>query len=374
MSTSPEDRAWMEVRADALIANARAVQASVGAGVRLIPMVKADAYGLGVERTVDALATLDPIAFGVATAEEGIALRARLPEARLIVVSPLPPAAAEPALRAGLEVGISNVEGLQAVVAAASALGTTARIHLEIDTGMGRAGFDWRQVDSWGPLLEGLDAGSVNWVGAYTHLHSADEDLATVEEQWGRFEDTLDRLTLPEDLLVHLLNSAGAMRVPRHGYGAVRPGIWLYGGLVGDEGLVPEPVASVHARVVHLKDAEPGDTVGYGATHRAGDRARWATVSIGYGDGLPRALGNRGRALLRGASVPIVGRISMDVTVVDCSGVPDVSVGDVVTFIGSAGEETITVDEVARLAGTISYEVLTGFTPRLPRIWTGFDG
>ena len=108
---------------------------------------------------------------------------------------------------------------------------------------------------------------------------------------------------------------------------------------------------------MHLKEAEPGDTVGYGATYRARDSQLWATLAIGYGDGLPRALGNRGHALLRGVRAPIIGRISMDVTVVDITGVPDVGLGDTATLIGTDGEDRITLDEVAGLAGTISYEV-----------------
>jgi alanine racemase len=130
----------------------------------------------------------------------------------------------------------------------------------------------------------------------------------------------------------------------------------------------------MHARVVHVRDAEPGTTLGYGATYRAGGRERWATLAIGYGDGLPRALGNRGSALLCRRRVRIIGRISMDMTVVDITGAPEVRCGDVATLLGADGGEAITVDEVADLAGTISYEVLTGLTRRLPRLWTGLDG
>ncbi len=149
----------------------------------------------------------------------------------------------------------------------------------------------------------------------------------------------------------------------------MRPGIFLYGGRAARDLPEPEPVASVRARVVHVREAPAGTTVGYGATYRATKDERWATVAIGYGDGLPRALGNRGSALVRGRRVPIIGRISMDVTVVDISEVASVGSGDVVMFLGADGEERITVDEMAELVGTISYEILTGFTPRLPRIW-----
>ena len=125
----------------------------------------------------------------------------------------------------------------------------------------------------------------------------------------------------------------------------------------------------MRARVIYTRDAPPGSTVGYGATHVAREWERWATLGIGYGDGLPRSLGNRGEALVRGHRAPIVGRISMDVTVVDISGVDGVESGEAVTLIGREGSEEITVDEVAGWAETISYEILTGFTPRLPRVW-----
>jgi alanine racemase len=123
--------------------------------------------------------------------------------------------------------------------------------------------------------------------------------------------------------------------------------------------------------VIHIRDAVPGTTQGYGATYRAKGHERWATLAIGYADGLPRALGNRGHALLGGVRAPIVGRISMDMTVVDISSVPGIRAGDVATLIGTDGGQTITVDEVADQAGTISYEILTGFTARLPRVWNG---
>ncbi|MGH7461190.1 MAG: alanine racemase, partial [Longimicrobiales bacterium] len=130
----------------------------------------------------------------------------------------------------------------------------------------------------------------------------------------------------------------------------------------------PEPVASVHARIVLVRDVPPGTTAGYGATHAARTQETWATISLGYGDGWPRSLGNRGYALVRGQRVRVVGRISMDLIVVDVTGIPGVQAGDAVTFIGRAGEEEITVDEVAVLAETISYEILTGLTARLPRL------
>jgi alanine racemase len=212
-----------------------------------------------------------------------------------------------------------------------------------------------------------------------THFHGADSaDATATAAQWARFQDALAQLPVSrEDLMVHAANSAAALRFPEYAADAVRPGIFLYGGratpLAGAP--VPRAVASVRARVVLVREVPPGSTVGYGATHVARSWERWGTVGVGYGDGLPRRLSNRGSGLVRGQVVPFVGRISMDMTVVDITGVPEAEVGDVVTLIGADGGAEITVDEVASLADTISYEILTGLRPRLPRVekdtWTG---
>jgi len=357
----------MEVRAGALRANLRRIRAAVGPDARLIPMVKADAYGLGVAEAVGALSAEDPWAFGVAAVEEGVALRAMGVTRPIMVFSPAPPGSVRAAVEAGLTLSVSSAGALGRL--REEARGRPASFHLEIDTGMGRAGFDWRRVDVWAPLAHGAHRAGVRWEACYTHLHSADESGDAVAEQWRRLQETLSRAVPPAGALVHVLNSAGALRCPQYAADAVRPGIFLYGGRAGDGLPAPEEVASVRARVVHVRQAPAGTTVGYGATYRSARDERWATLAIGYGDGLPRFLGNRGSALLRGKRVPIVGRISMDVTVVDITDVPGVEAGEVATLVGADGGEHITVDEVAELAGTISYEILTGFTTRVPRVW-----
>jgi alanine racemase len=336
-------------------------------------MVKADAYGLGVREVVRALTPERPWGWGVATVDEGLGLRGLGVSQPVIVCSPVVGSAVRDALAGELQLTVSSLDALQEVVAAARSLGARPNVHLDVDTGMGRSGFDWRTARDWLPGVLAAQ-NEVRWSGCQTHLHSADETEESVREQWARFEGVLREIgdRLP-GLTIHLLNSAGALRLPELAHAAVRPGIFLYGGRAGAGLPVPEAVASLHARVVHLRDAEPGTTLGYGATYRASGEERWATLSIGYGDGLPRALGKRGQALNCGRRVKIVGRISMDMTVVDITGVPGVRSGDVATLLGTEGGESITVDDVAELAGTISYEVLTGLTQRLPRLWTGLD-
>ena len=358
----------MELRADALRRNLRTIRDSVGAGVRLLPMVKADGYGTGVAGAVAALASERPYGFGVAAVEEGLELRALGVRTPILVLSPTPPGSVGAAVEAELTLSISSLEGLRLLRDAAS--GRPAEFHLEVDTGMGRAGFDWRTVAAWGPRIHEAHGAGIRWAGCFTHMHSADEDRPSVDEQWRRLQEALATLGRPEgEFLVHGLNSAASLRCPEYAADLVRPGIFLYGGRAGDDQPAPADVASVRARVVHVRPASAGTTLGYGSTYRSGGDERWATVAMGYGDGLPRALGNRGHALVRGQRVPIVGRISMDVTVVDITHVAGVEPGEVATFIGSDGDERISVDEVAEQVGTISYEILTGFTTRVTRIW-----
>ena len=355
--------------------NYRRVREAAGGDVGMIPMAKADAYGLGVDRMVKTLEPELPQAWGVATVEEGRRLRELGVERPILVVSPLPPGSYPDAIAADLTVCLASLHGLRLLDEAVARSGQPATFQVEVDTGMGRSGFDWKQAAEWGPVVSARHRPAMRWTGCFSHLHSADEDPTTLPVQWQRLVDVLSSIQHPnEDFLIHVQNSAGALRAGRlssgdYRVGAVRPGIFLYGGAAGAEGGEPEGVASLRARVVHLRDASPGTTVGYGATYAARGWERWATLAIGYGDGLPRALGNSGQALLEGRRVPIVGRISMDLTVVNISGSDGVELGDVATLIGESGTEIITVDEVAGLAGTISYEVLTGLAPRLPRIW-----
>ncbi|HEX6306728.1 MAG TPA: alanine racemase [Longimicrobiales bacterium] len=374
MSNDLQARAWVEVDLSALRDNYRAVREAVGARTAIIAMVKADAYGLGVGRVVRALEPLEPWGYGVATADEGAALRDLGVQRPIVVFGPLPPAAVATAARAGLTATISDVAGLERW--AAAAVPAPLDFHVEIDTGMGRAGFDWRETPIWAESVLAHCAGDrVRWTGVMTHFHGADSADATASAtQWERFRDALGQLPMArEGLMVHAANSAAALRWPEFAADAVRPGIFLYGGHpAADAGVpAPRPVVSVRARLVLVRDVPPGSTVGYGATHIAREWERWGTLAIGYGDGLPRRLGNRGSAVVHGTIVPFIGRISMDMTVVDLSRVPDARTGDVVTLIGSDGGAAISLDEVAARAETISYEILTGLRPRLPRVETG---
>jgi alanine racemase len=354
------------------VANFESLRASVGDEARVIPMVKADAYGLGMAEVVRVLRPAGPWGWGVATLGEGLRLRDLGVADPVVVLAPLMPAELDSAVRAELQVSVCSLEALQALVATARKARTTAAMHLDVDTGMGRTGFDWTAATAWMPRVAELARGDgISWVGCFTHLHSAEDDDASVLEQLRRFDDVLGHLPGgSSDVMIHVLNSAGAFSAPAHGRDAIRPGIFLYGGGVGPGRTRPEAVVSLHARVCHIREASPDTTLGYSVTYRASRQERWATLAIGYGDGLPRSLSNRGSALIGGRRVPIIGRISMDLTVVDITDLSGVGIGDVATLLGAEGREEITLDELADTAGTVSYEVLTRFTPRLPRIWT----
>ena len=361
----------MDVRGGALLRNLQRVREAVGPDAALIPMVKADAYGLGMPQAVEVLSPADPWGWGVATVDEGTLLRELDPERPIVVVAPVPPDSVAPGVEARLTFGVSDVSFLERVAVEAEEQDRDVAVHLEIDTGMGRAGFDWRTVREWGPEVAALVGGRVRCQAAFTHFHSADlENPESVEVQAERFRDAVS--ALPKGVggaMLHLCNSAAAFRTPELAQGGVRPGIFLYGGLPGEGLPPPEEVVAVRGRVALVRRVPPGTTVGYGATYRARRWERWATVTIGYGDGIRRALSNRAEALVAGRRVPIVGRISMDMTVVEITDVPGIEPGVTVTFLGSDGGETITLEEMAGYLGTNNYEVLTGFTPRLPRIW-----
>ena len=364
-------RAWVEVDGGAIRRNLELVRSHVGAGTRIVPMVKCDGYGLGAGLVVEALAPARPFAYGVATVDEGRALRALGVRAPVLVFCPVAPDELARMARARLVPTISEPESLRVLAKAALHAGGTVPLpfQVEVDTGMGRSGFALPDAAQWWAEVRRVVASPVlRLLGVFTHLHSADAaDLGSARRQIARFDDFVASVEgIPSDALLHVANSAAALRLGSGAANAVRPGIFLYGGSVGDGAPTPETVAALRARVVMVREAAPGATVGYGATYRARGRERWATVAVGYGDGLPRELGNAGWALLRGRRSPVVGRISMDTAVVRVAG--DVAVGDPVTFLGGDGGAEISLGELAELAGTIAHQVLTGLSARLPRI------
>ncbi|MDT8435506.1 MAG: alanine racemase [Gemmatimonadota bacterium] len=369
MSIEPTRRAWVEVDPAGLRTNFQTIAGRLPRGCGMLPMVKADAYGTGVERALRVLSPLGPWGFGVATVTEGGRLRSLGWAGPVLVFAPLLPDETGDLLEWRLEPLLSDVELGAAAGAMARRAGSALAVHLEVDTGMGRFGVPWPRAAEWARrLADVLEDGGLRLRGTMTHFHSAEGPPEPVREQWRRFGGCLDALRGAgvDPGLVHVANSAAAWRFPEFAADLVRPGIRLYGG--GSWDPPAAPVVAVRARVLDVRDVPAGSTVSYGATWRAPGPARLATLAIGYGDGLRRELSNRGRVLIHGRAAPVRGAVCMDVTVVDVSGREDVRRGDVATVLGRDGEAEIGVAEIAGLAGTIDYEILTGWSSRLPRV------
>ena len=357
----PDHRAWVHVDLAALVRNARALAAH--ARVPLIPMVKADAYGLGAVAAAHALEPLAPLAFGVSSIPEGEELRAAGITRAIILFTQVTARDLDRLRWAGMTPTIGSRQHLEAWIAAGG-----GPWHLAIDTGMHRAGVNHDALDSMLDLVAAHPP-----AGAFTHFHSAELDDGSMEAQEARFRAVLARLP-QRPPIVHTENSAGIVRRSPSAWDAVRPGVFLYG--VGSwtspdgDGLRPEPVVSLRARILELRDVAPGEGVSYDATWRATRHARIATVACGYADGLRRHLGNRAHALVCGQRVPIRGVVTMDMAMVDVTDVA-CDVGEVVTFLGTDGGVTITVEEAAALGGLSPYELLVGLKLRLPRVHSG---
>jgi alanine racemase len=350
-------RAWVDIDLGALRRNGAAMAAR---GVPLLPMVKANAYGLGAVTVARALESLDPWGYGVATIDEGIELREAGIERRIVVFTPITCCDSRDARNAGL----TPIFGRAEEIARWGAAGGGAW-HLAVDTGMGRMGVRWDEIDC---VRDAVAASPPE--GAFTHFHSPERSDGSCNEQERRFEQAIARLPVRPALL-HLENSARLARLQRSRWDLARPGMFLYGVGSGAGVLVePEPVVQLRARVVDLRTLREGDTVSYGATYRADGPRRIATLAIGYADGYCRALGNRGVVLIRGRRVPVVGLVTMDMAMIDVTGV-ECELGDVATMIGVDGGERHDVETVARQAGVSPYELLTGLGARLERVYTG---
>ncbi|HSA55775.1 MAG TPA: alanine racemase [Gemmatimonadaceae bacterium] len=349
-------RAWVEVDLGALERNARVIARR--AGVPLLPMVKADAYGLGALAVVRALEAVDPWAYGVGTVDEGRVLRTAGVRRAILLFTPALPVEFSEIRALGLVPTLGERTSIAGWIQ-----GGGGRWHLAIDTGMSRAGARWDRVSELADLLRACPP-----EGAFTHFHAAVASDGSVDEQEQRFREALDALPA-RPRQIHAENSPAMERRAPSPWTLARPGVFLYGVGGGAGAAVrPEAVAHLRARIVEIRELKSGDTVSYGATWRAAGPRRVATVSAGYADGIRRSLSNRGVALVRGQRAPIAGIVTMDMTMLDVSEVP-CEIGDVATFLGRDGVESLSIDEVARTAEVSPYEFLVGLRLRAPRVY-----
>ena len=357
------DLRWVEIDCDALTRNAEVIATLVRpAGVMV--MVKSNGYGHGMR--IAAQAALDGGAswLGVYTPQEALGLRAAGFDAPILVVGWSPPSMIQDLVTADVDVSVLDAESLGAAAAAA---GRRARVHLKIDTGLHRLGALPGAVESLAGAVR--DAGDrVQVAGIFTHFADAAEDPGFTIAQHGRFLEAVQALrAVAPDALLHTSGSAAILAHPAMHHDLVRAGIAFYGypPVRGPASL--RPAMNVFCRVAQVRTVAAGETVGYGRTWRAETARRIATATLGYGQGLPRALSNRGHLAIRGRRCPIVGIVSMDQVGVDVSDVAGVGRGDTAMFIGERDGLRIGADEVGDLCDTLPHEILCGISEGLPR-------
>lgn len=356
---------------DRLAANWRELWARVGDGVALLPVVKADAYGHGAVPVARRLADAGAAMFAVALAEEGHELRSAGIEAPILLLGVLAPGQLAAALDARLTPSIFDRAGLERLDAAGRERGARVAVHVKVDTGMGRIGFP---PDSWDEAIRLLSASrGLEVAGVFTNFASADDPpnpfTAQQVERLDTFVTRLSAAGLGPGL-VHASNSAGLLAHPSGWKGAVRPGLALYGLHPGT--LVPrapiDPVLSLETELLCVKEVATGTPVGYAGSWIAARPSRIATLPIGYDDGYPRAASGRGRVLLDSGVAPVVGRVSMDMTMIDVTDHPDAVAGAPATMLGRRGADEVDAAELAGFAATIPYEILCGIGRRVPRV------
>ena len=358
--------AWIEVDLEAATANVRLLKQAMGTA-ELIAVVKANAYGAGAAALGPALERAGVDRFAVVWPHEGYMLRQAGATLPILVLGHAFPADAVPAVRSALTLTCHTLELGQAISEAAGRAGVTANVHVKVDTGLHRFGL---ALDSAVELAERLRAlPNLHVEGLTTHMANADEaDDSFADEQHRVFKLAAERL--PWIPYRHTANSATALRREELRYSAVRVGLALHGVMPPNTaGGAVTPILSLRARIARVTDVAPGEGVSYGLTWRATEPSRVALIPVGYGDGWRRGLGNEGSVLIRGKRCPMVGRVCMDQFLVDVTGVANVAEGDVVTLIGSDGNDAISAAEVAEAAGTISWDVLASLQARLPRFY-----
>lgn len=355
-----------EIDLTKLTRNLRKVRTQVGPQTQLLAILKANAYGHGAEKLGQFIEEKELANwFGVASVEEGIALReAGLKTPILVLGSIYPFEAFEYAIKYDLSVTVASLAAAQAVCQIAEKLGKQARCHVKQDTGMGRIGTrrggTIKTIEflhkSPHAVLEGL----------YSHLSSVESSPAFTEQQIGYFRDTLTSVQLKSIPIphVHIAASTALIARPDAHYTLVRPGHSLYG-------LEPgyEPILSLKTRVVYVKDVPTGFCLSYNRSFQALKPMKIATLPLGYGDGYMRALSNKADVLIRGKRCRVLGNITMDMLMVDITGVENACVGDEVVVVGRQGDEEVTLADLANLAGTIDYEICTQLNARVPRVY-----
>jgi alanine racemase len=352
--------------------NFRQIRSLVGSQVKILSMVKANGYGHGAPAVARTLASAGSDAFGVAIIEEAIELRRHGITAPILVLTGAYLDQLELFFDHDLMAVVHDADLLQRLEAAVVRRGGNLHVHLKIDTGMGRIGFPAAECDSWLPQIKKLKA--IKLKGIFSHFSHAE----SVEGQYTRkqleiFHQLVQRLAAEgiAPPLIHLANSAATITLPEAYFNMVRPGLMLYGVYPSPEMVARislKPVLSWKTRILQLKSVPSNTSISYGETFITKRDSLIATLPIGYADGYPRLLSNRGQALVGGKRARVAGRVCMDLTMLDVTDIGKIQQGDEVVLLGTQENDAISADEMAAWADTISYEILTSIGARIPRI------
>jgi alanine racemase len=366
---------WAEIDLDALASNYNVVKKKVGADVSVMGVVKANAYGHGSIPCARRLRAEGARWFGVALPEEGIQLRAAGIEQDILCLGGFWRGQAQACIQHSLATVVYRLDMIESLNQAAKDAGVVADVHVKIDTGMGRLGVRFDELNEFVSRLKEFQ--NIRVDGLMTHFAAADEQSCKplTENQIKRFEDCAQYFRQHNftPRYRHLSNSAAIYSQQGAWGNMVRPGGVLYG-LWRDiltPGIEPpfKPVMSLRSQITLLKWVPQGETIGYGCTFEASRKSLIATIPVGYDDGYMRGLSNRAHVIVRGVLTPVAGRISMDLTLVDVTNVPGVSLDDEVTLFGIAGKEQIPVEDLAKTIGTLSYEITCRVGERVPRVY-----
>ena len=370
-------RGYIEVNLDHIQENMFQMKQHIDKKTKILAVVKTDGYGHGSVPIAKTLEKLDYLfGFAVATAEEAFELREAGIQKPILILSYSFPYAYPGFIENEVRVTTFRDDMLEALSRIAVEKGRKAVIHIKVDTGMGRIGIK-PDEDGIRFIQKALQTPGIELEGIFTHFACADmEDLTSAREQiriFREFVEKAEALTGYKIPLHHCSNSAGIVQLPEANMDLVRAGITMYGLMPSDEVSTEiislKPALSMHSHIAFIKEMPPGSVISYGSTYVVPETAKVATVPLGYGDGYPRSLSNKGYVLIRGKRAPILGRVCMDQFMVDVTGIADVMEGDKVTLIGCDGEECISADALGELSGRFNYELICDLNQRLPRVY-----
>lgn len=361
---------WLEIDLVNLSNNYKVLKKYLTSGTQIALIVKANAYGHGVNEVVGTAVKQGISFFGVATIQEAVELREKFPSIKILVLDANFPSDAPVIVEYNLTPLIYSLEMLDALYEAAKQFNKSINVHIKIDTGMGRVGV-WH-TEAVDFILRAIHYGTIKVEGLCSHFSMAESDFSYSLQQWEAFSEIIDRAKQFGVMFryYHISNSAGTFLSGLPYFNFVRTGIMSYGimprkNLLNTWGL--KPVMSWRSKVIYCKDVKVGRYIGYGCTYRVGSDTKIVTIPIGYADGYMRSLSNKGVVLIKGKRYPVVGRVAMDHMMVDVGPYADLAVGDEVTLIGSQGNERISSEELSELAGTIPYEITCNAGKRTER-------